>query len=164
MQPPSESTPAPWRSLSGDQIDDIAGRLRTLLEEDDTVLHIGTDSKHRGGWTDFVTVLVVHHRGRGGRAFYRRERVRGNLSLANKLIHEAELSLAAARPLSEEITREIILHVDANEDRRHRSSDYASMLAGMVMGNGFQVLLKPDSWCATHVADHLVRGKHTRAA
>ena len=56
------------------------------------------------------------------------------------------------------------MHVDANEDLRHRSSKYVRALAGMVVGHGFQVRVKPDSWCATHVADYLVKGKHHRAA
>ena len=56
------------------------------------------------------------------------------------------------------------MHVDANVDLRHRSSKYVRALAGMVMGYGFKVMVKPHSWCATHVADFVVNGKHVRVA
>jgi predicted RNase H-related nuclease YkuK (DUF458 family) len=54
--------------------------------------------------------------------------------------------------------------MDANEDLRHRSSNYVQALAGMVVGYGFRVRLKPDSWCATHVADRLVKVRRPSAA
>jgi predicted RNase H-related nuclease YkuK (DUF458 family) len=36
-------------------------------------------------------------------------------------------------------------------------------LAGMVAGSGFPVLVKPNAWCASHVADYAVKNKHFRA-
>ena len=35
-----------------------------------------------------------------------------------------------------------VVHVDANEDLRHRSSKYVQALSGMVVGHGFQVRVK----------------------
>jgi hypothetical protein len=32
----------------------------------------------------------------------------------------------------------------------------------MVAGSGFPVLVKPDAWCASHVADFAVKNKHQR--
>jgi len=31
-----------------------------------------------------------------------------------------------------------------------------------VAGSGFPVLVKPDAWCASHVADFAVKNKHQR--
>ena len=59
--------------------------------------------------------------------------------------------------------KQIWVHVDANPDERFDSSNYVKQLAGMVAGNGFPVLVKPNAWCASHVADHAVKNKHTRA-
>ena len=85
-------------------------------------------------------------------------------SLAHKLFREAELSIAVAQALSASIREEILVHVDANEDPRHRSSNYVQALAGMVVGHGFEVQLKPHSWCASHVADHVVKERLREAA
>lgn len=164
-QPPGPSVPdSAWRTLSGDVIDDVIGTVTSHLSDDEQVIHVGTDSRTRGRYTDFVTVIVVLDPGHGGRVYYRRERTKRNNSLPRRLLREAELSIAIASTLSEVMAHDIIVHVDANEDERHRSSDYVQMLAGMVVGHGFMVRLKPQSWCATHVADHVVKEKHQRAA
>ena len=78
----------------------------------DRVVHIGTDAKHRGFNTDFVTVVAVLDPGHGGRVFYRRTRIERTKSLAQKLFYEAELSLEVARDLNEAVVQEIVVHVD----------------------------------------------------
>lgn len=154
-----------WYSISGHAVDDIAAAVRELVgDEDDRVIHIGTDSQPYGKHTDFVTVICVLNPGKGGRVFYRRERVKRTHSLAHKLFREAELSIGVAQTLSEFFAQDLVVHVDANEDPRHRSSNYVQALAGMVVGHGFKVELKPNSWCASHVADHVVKERHKRAA
>jgi len=152
-----------WRSLSGTPTSDIVAAVKSLLRHDGVAVHIGTDSQEYGYHTNYVTVVAVIDPGCGGRVFYRRERTSRAQSLAHRLFQEAELSLRAARAIDAEIAHDIVVHVDANEDQRHRSSKYVRALAGMVVGHGFQVRVKPDSWCATHVADYLVKGKHTAA-
>jgi predicted RNase H-related nuclease YkuK (DUF458 family) len=158
MIEPSRTTT--WRTLSGDTVGDIVLSVQALLRHEALVIHVGTDSQHCGFHTNFVTVIAVVDPGCGGRVFYRRGRQPRAQSLAHKLFLEAEESLHAARLLSREIAHDIVVHVDANEDLRHRSSRYVQALSGMVVGHGFQVRVKPDSWCATHVADYLVKGKN----
>jgi uncharacterized protein len=153
-----------WKTLSGRTVPDIISEVQSLVGDEELVIHIGTDSQRHGRHTDFVTVIAVLNPGKGGRVFYQRERVARTKSLAQKLFREAELSLAVASALSEAAAQEIIVHVDANEDLRHRSSAYVKALAGMVVGHGFKVQLKPNSWCATHVADHVVKERHLKVA
>jgi len=153
-----------WKSLSGRRVEDIVGEVRQLLGDEDRVLHIGTDSKQRSLVTDFVTVVAVLDPGRGGRVFYEHHRVQGARSLPQKLFRETELSLELAVRLSREVAQDILVHVDVNEDLRHRSSRYVKAVAGMVIGYGFRVLVKPEAWCATHVADYVVNEKHLRVA
>jgi len=153
-----------WKSLTGGPIRDLVLTLRALMEEHELTLHIGSDSQEIGDHTDYVTVIAALTPGRGGRVFYRRERERGSQSIAQRLFREAQLSIDVALELAREVTPEISVHVDANEDARHKSSNYVQALAGMVVGYGFRVRLKPESWCASHVADRLVKSRSTRAA
>jgi len=153
-----------WKTLSGRTVPDITPAIQSLVGDQELVIHIGTDSQRHGRHTDFVTVIAVLNPGKGGRVFYQRERVARTKSLAQKLFKEAELSIAVASALSESTIQDIIVHVDANEDLRHRSSAYVKALAGMVVGHGFKVQLKPNSWCATHVADHVVKERHLKVA
>ncbi len=152
-----------WRSLSGQPIRSIVQTVQSLLHRDEIVVHVGTDSQQYGYHTNYVTVVAVIDPGCGGRVLYQRDRTPSTNSLAQKLFYEAELSLRTALELNAAIAHDIVVHVDANEDQRHRSSRYVRALAGMVVGHGFQVRVKPHSWCATHVADYLVKGKHHAA-
>lgn len=153
-----------WESLSGVPISDIVAEVRALHECGPRDIHVGSDAKHRGMHTDFVTAIVVLNPGLGGRVFFRRERTQRSRSLAEQLFREVELSLKAAQFLAGELGLRSTVHVDANVDVRHDSSTYVQSLAGMVMGYGFPVQVKPNAWCATHVADFVVKEKHCRAA
>ena len=153
-----------WESLSGVPISDIVAEVRALHESSRRDIHVGSDAKHRGLHTDFVTAIAVLNPGMGGRVFFRRERAARSRSLAEQLFREVELSIQAAQILAGGLGLRITVHVDANEDARHNSSTYVQVLAGMVMGFGFAVQVKPNAWCATHVADFVVKDKHCRAA
>lgn len=153
-----------WKSLSGRPVADLHGQIRSLLARGERVLHVGTDSKQRGGHTDYVTVIAIVAPGHGGRIFYKRLRTPRARSLSHKLFQEAQLSVTVATELHQAGLQRIVVHVDANEDLRHQSSKYVQALSGMVLGYGFQVRVKPDSWCATHVADFVVNERHQRVA
>ena len=49
--------------------------------------------------------------------------------------------------------------ISANENCRH----IAPSKARIAQRIGFPVLVKPNAWCASHVADYAVKGKHFRA-
>lgn len=153
-----------WKSLSGVPVADVVAAVRELTRDARVVLHIGTDSQEASRHTDYVTVIAALLPGHGGRVFYRHKTTTRTKSLSQRLFHEAELSLEVAHQIAAALACEITVHVDANEDERHRSSNYVQALAGMVVGNGFRVHLKPDSWCATHVADRLVKARRPSAA
>lgn len=161
---PPRGGPERWRTLSGVHVPELEGELRRLLAGGPRILHVGTDSKQRAYHTDYVTVVAVVQPGHGGRVFYKRERRPRSRSLAHKLFLETELSLTVASTLEVRGLRPIVVHVDANEDLKHLSSRYVQALSGMVVGYGFQVRVKPDSWCATHVADFVVNERHVRVA
>jgi predicted RNase H-related nuclease YkuK (DUF458 family) len=153
-----------WKTLSGTVVADLPRTLLDLVGEDDVDVHVGTDSKNRGGSTYFVTVVAIPRPLGGGRVLYFSERQPRMYSLAQRLMHEAQLSVEIAELVDNIVAQDVVIHIDANEDTRHRSAQYAHSLAGMGLGSGFQVRLKPEAWCASHVADHVVKEKHTRVA
>ncbi len=153
-----------WKSFLGDPVEDLLLEVLALARQGASVVHIGTDSQIRGAGTDFATAVCVPVPGRGGRVFTRESHEAGRLSLADKLIQEAEQSLSIARIIDPETTMEIVVHLDVNSNPRYRSAKHVAMLAGMVRGNGFEVMVKPDAWCATNVADHVVKRYRPKAA
>ena len=156
-----------WWTLSGAEVLDVMGSVRSLVREGQ-VVHIGTDAQKSSSRMEFVTVACVLNPGKGGRVFYTRRYDRKNVSLFEKLSTETWLSLDLAMKMHEAFSltpeqEQIWVHVDANPDERFDSSGYVKQLAGMVAGSGFPVLVKPNAWCASHVADFAVKNKHFRA-
>lgn len=124
---------------------------------------VGTDSQNRDGGVDFVSVVVVHRQGRGGRYFWRRFRSGKKFhQLRDKIYEEALLSLSLAQEftmaLKAQITPSVAydfeIHVDVGENGPTR--DMIREVVGMIRGNGFAVKIKPEGYGAFVVAD-----KHT---
>jgi predicted RNase H-related nuclease YkuK (DUF458 family) len=156
-----------WWTLSGAEVLDVMSSVQALIRKGQ-IVHIGTDAQKSSKRMEFVTVACVLNPGKGGRVFYTRRFDRKNISLFEKLSTETWLSLDLAIRMHEAFgltaeRQQIWVHVDANPDERYDSSNYVKQLAGMVAGSGFPVLVKPNAWCASHVADYAVKKKHFRA-
>lgn len=157
-----------WKTISGSPVPSICKEILRLNEDSPRQIHIGTDAQYRGTKMVFATAIAVLNPGKGGMAYYSRIAFPGKdfRSLAQKLFKEVELSIAVATEISNALDLEyhenIIVHVDANPNVQHSSSDYHRALVGWVAGAGFGCLSKPESWCASNVADHIANGRNVR--
>lgn len=147
-----------WMTVNDVEIPDIEQWVKEAAQSGQAV-HIGTDSLQTGRYTQFVTVIAILTPMKGGRAAYVRKVVPRINVLRDRLLQETWISTELALSLSEHVKGELTVHVDANPDERFKSSKYVKELVGLVVGSGFRVLIKPDSWAATHGADHIVRVK-----
>lgn len=157
-----------WNTLSGRPVENVFDEIQKLNIENERQIHIGTDAQVRGTKIVFASAIALLNPGKGGMAFHSKLVFpRADFStLAQKLFKEVEFSVALAQEISNVLThryhKNIIVHVDANPNIKWNSSDYHKTLVGWVVGAGFQALSKPESWCATHVADHAANGKNIR--
>lgn len=129
-------------------------------------LVIGTDSQERRvngkNEVDYVTAIVIHRRGKGGRYFWRKEKKNGAKPvLRDKIYTETLMSLDVAQEIVPGLRRVITpskydleIHIDVGPLGPTR--EMIREVVGMVSGNGFTAKTKPDSWGASSVAD-----KHT---
>jgi predicted RNase H-related nuclease YkuK (DUF458 family) len=147
-----------WRTLREQPIDDIREFVRECARDGQAV-HVGTDSLQTPRQTRFVTVLAVLTPGKGGRAAYVRHTVPRIASLRQRLLREVWLSVDLALKLTDVVPGELLVHIDANPVVTYRSSAYVQELVGLVVGQGFRALIKPESWAATHAADRVARGR-----
>lgn len=125
-------------------------------------LVIGTDSQIRGsnGASEifFVTAVVIHRIGLGGRYFWAKEKRIQKMVLRDRIYTETLLSLSAAEtfvPLLRiavpDSLYELEIHIDVGPNGATR--DMIKEVVGMVTGNGFTAKTKPDSYGAYVVAD-----------
>jgi uncharacterized protein len=154
-----------WKTLAEVPVADIQQFIRDAAALGQAV-HIGTDSLQTGRFTQFVTVVAVLTPSKGGRAAYSREVVPRIQSLRERLLKETWRSVELGMQVTSVVPGDLTIHIDANPVLKHKSSQYVQELVGLVVGQGFQSLIKPDAWAASHAADHVVRvhGKLPRAS
>lgn len=119
-------------------------------------LIIGTDSL-LGDDTCFVTAIVIHRVGHGGRYFYHKFRNRKIESLRQRILYETSLSLETASQLSAQLSKNgfselpVEVHLDVGD--RGETKRIIREVVGMVQGSGYAAVTKPDSYGASKVAD-----------
>jgi len=129
---------------------------------------IGSDGQKRTKrpGMDFVSVVAVHNKGKGAVGMWAKNRFRRRFSLYEKLMQETwqsvEIALLLVDIVPKDKLHEIEIHIDANTDAKWASSKYHKTLAGLVTGQGFKCVLKPDAYIASHAADHWVKNKHLK--
>ena len=120
---------------------------------------VGSDSQGFGD-VDFVTALVVHRVGRGGRCFITKTRIPNITALRQKIYQEATLSLEITQLVVEKLKqfldeeylhKGLEIHVDIGENGP--TKEMIKEVVGMVKGSGYTVRIKPYSFGASCVAD-----------
>ena len=139
--------------------DELFKKLADYVEEDPTSkynLIIGTDS-FVDRETVFVSAIVVHRVGHGGRYFYRKYRRRKMDSIRHRIIYEVTASIELASIMGERLSENGLakipfeIHLDVGEKGDTR--DIIKEVVGMVTGCGYTAVTKPDSYGASKVAD-----------
>lgn len=149
------------------QLAKMAKEIADFISQDDHAkyrLIVGTDS-NGGKKVDFVTAVIVHRVGHGGRYFWKR--TNGHKvyhTLRDRIYREVDLSLAVAqdmlKQLKASLTKEDLpnydfqIHIDVGQNGPTR--EMIKEVVGIVRGNGFKAKIKPESYAASHVADKYV--------
>jgi predicted RNase H-related nuclease YkuK (DUF458 family) len=130
---------------------------------------IGSDSLHlEDNGADFVTAIVVHRVGNGGRYFWRRLALGKFYNLHDRIIQEVMLSIDTAKAILtdlEKATKEhkavgsklnwdFEIHVDVGENGP--TKNLIQEVVGMVRAHNFEAKTKPESYAASKVADRHV--------
>jgi uncharacterized protein len=130
--------------------------------EDNYKLIIGTDSHaFLNESVVFVTAVVIHRVGKGGRYYYSKQKTRYMESLRQRIYYETFLSLEVATRLTEKLADNghdqlnVEIHLDVGEKGETR--DIIKEVVGIVIGSGYDARIKPDSYGATTVADRYTR-------
>jgi hypothetical protein len=124
-------------------------------------LIIGTDS-HGVKEANFVTAIIIHHLGKGGRYFWKKSKKIKVNSLRHKVWQEVTFSLDLAQRLIQDLKDFIIkekspfyenleIHIDVGENGPTR--EMIKEVVAAVNGNGFKAKVKPEAYGASITAD-----------
>lgn len=144
--------------------DMLIKEILTYLNEDKKRAYkiiIGTDSQAHSPTVDFITAVVLHRVGKGGRYFWQKRRKENIHHLKQRIYTEVNLSLKLAQQLIEKLknylseqrllSKDLEIHVDIGQNGETR--EMIKEVVGMVRGNGFNVKYKPEAYGASNVAD-----------
>ena len=122
---------------------------------------IGTDSELlREKKADFVTAIVVHRVGNGGRYFWRRLELGKFHNLRDRIIKEVLISLEVAEKVLAALKQfplpefDFEIHADIGENGPTKVM--IQEVVAMIRASNFQVQTKPGSYAASNVADRHV--------
>jgi len=134
-------------------IQEIKDFIATDTESEYTLV-VGSDSEDDVE-IDFITAIVVHRVGRGGRYFWKSTPLPRFKTLRDRIWQEALLSLETARELlailGEDFTPALEIHVDIGTNGPTKKM--IQEVVGMIRGSGFVVRIKPEAYAAASVAD-----------
>ncbi|HZG14392.1 MAG TPA: ribonuclease H-like YkuK family protein [Candidatus Bathyarchaeia archaeon] len=117
---------------------------------------VGADSQNRRSVTAFAIVISLVRPGKGGTFFYHTFQERRVSSLQQRIYLEAFYALGVASELREflqsrQVNVPIRLHFDIGRNGPTRK--FISNLLHVARSNNFEAEIKPDSFCASTIAD-----------
>lgn len=159
--------PLLFRSSLGIEFDisAIVAEILHYMREDprrEYKIVIGTDSMGMSDKTaDFVTAIVVHRVGNGGRYFWRRIELGKFYTLRDRIIREVMISLDVAHILLGELEKTIgsyhmpkwSFEIHADVGVNGPTNALIQEVVGMIRASNYEVKTKPESYAASNVAD-----------
>jgi uncharacterized protein len=139
----------------------VVEEITRFIEADDKYRYkviIGTDSEGTAdNKADFVTAVLVHRVGNGGRYFWRRALSGTFYTLRDRIIKEVMISLDSAKMILTELqaTRvsnwDFEIHADVGSNGKTKV--LIQEVVGIIRANNFEAKTKPESYAASTVAD-----------
>lgn len=155
-------------TLGSLSFEEVFGKLVEYMKEEPHHrynLIVGTDSL-LSTETLFVSAIIIHKVGRGGRYFYRKFKHRKLESLRQRIFYETSLSLDLASLLKDKLSKNglsklpVEIHMDVGNNGN--TKEIIREVVGMVTGSGYAAVIKPDAYGATKVADRHSKPNHRR--
>ncbi len=141
-------------------LSEVIKDIKEYINEDTTrsyKLIVGSDSHPSHEETCFVSAIIIHREGKGGRYFYKKHYEPKVKSLRQRIFYEASLSLALAADISvllkEMGYHEMPVEIHLDVGTKGETKELIKEITGMVVGSGFAAKIKPDASAASKVAD-----------
>ena len=141
-------------------------REAILNSSEASSVYIGADSirykNKKGEWFAKYSVVIILHMDskHGAKIFHKNFVDRDFGNMRQRLITEAGYAIDAATNILDVLgERKLEIHLDLNPNPKYKSSVAVKEALGYVKGSlGIDAKIKPESFAATHAADHIVRG------
>jgi len=134
--------------------------LKSIIARPDIRYRVGCDSMNIKNHSVYITSLVgIYPNDRGAFVFFHKEKIPKVKNIHERLWKEAEIAVAFAKFLREELEADIeAIDFDFNIDPQYPSSRLSAPAIGWANAEGFEAFCKPDKLYAIWASDHIVHG------
>lgn len=140
---------------------EVVEDIKNYIKESSVPVEIvvGTDSQNTDQ-TKFVVVLAMYRFGQGGRFFYHVEKTKLVKDLRTKIYQETQMTLNFAEKLTTEMIEQDVLHniiIHCDLGTVGKTKDLIAEIKGWVVGEGYEVYIKPECYAACAIANMLTK-------
>lgn len=154
-------SPSKGRMSLDEVVQDVVQELDAAADDKFCIM-VGTDSqpKPASRSVTFVTAIIIHHVGKGGRYYVHREQHHHLYALKQRMMTEAAYSLQIGGLLSEKLNAKdkpysIEVHLDIGE--QGATKQVVREIVAWITQSGYEAKIKPDAYGASKVADRYTR-------
>jgi predicted RNase H-related nuclease YkuK (DUF458 family) len=147
------------RLTESDMFEVLSERLKT--SEYKCNVYVGTDSQTYAG-TKVISVIAVHEVGHGGFWFHTVDWTKryGKANLQEKIAEETKRSIELGKKVLKFIQQNNIIcslkiHADIGRGKYSKTEEMINWVVPMIEAEGFEAEVKPNSWCASTIADRI---------
>jgi len=148
---------ADWNEVNASNIS--AEEMIMIMKEYTSMgltLYVGSDSMLNSDHCTFSCIVAVHSNElRIANYYFQKQKMYESKynHLENKILKEIEIAITTANYLKEKILKsKIEVHIDIGDKERNATKHLVENAKGWVVGMGYDVKIKPNSW-ASSVAD-----------
>lgn len=127
----------------------------------DCTVFVGTDSQTYAG-TKIISVIAIQEVGHGGFWFHTIDWTKKyrKAQLQEKIAEETKRSIELGKKVlnfiqENNIVCDIKIHADIGRGKHSKTKEMISWVVPMIEAEGFEAEIKPNSWCASTIADRI---------
>jgi predicted RNase H-related nuclease YkuK (DUF458 family) len=141
-------------------VEKVKERMRTASKS--STFYIGCDSsvtRKKTGMAQahYALVFIVHHNSANGASIIAEHYYQPDFgNLKQRMLSEVNYAIALATQIVDDLDgRKLEIHFDINSNPKHKSHVAVKEALAYAKGMGLEAKVKPDSFAASHAADHL---------
>jgi predicted RNase H-related nuclease YkuK (DUF458 family) len=152
-----------WKDCDGVDYDDefIKKEIEEYVAQGGRI-YVGTDSMLLTHKCNFAAVIAFHDRDLHIAKYYYKQFKTKSFEykvLQVKILEEVALAIKTAQFVLKLCPHaEVELHIDIGTKKRNATARFFKMIQGWVIGTGFELKVKPNSWASALADDH-TKGK-----
>ena len=154
-----------WRTFNGNRIQiPIKERVENAIIEETRKgnklkICIGSDSRVKGDFIEFASVIVFLREHKGGFMYICNDRMQQTMTVKERMISEVAKSVEIAYELCDLLDRykvDLEVHADINTNPNFKSNIALREAMGYILGMGFVFKAKPDAFASSYCADKMI--------